>query len=63
MDSLYLLIPLSVLAMLAVLGVFAWALHGGQFDELEDEGARILRTDADGDAAPLDADQGPSPPA
>lgn len=57
MDSLYLLIPLSVLAMLGVLGVFAWALHGGQFDELEDEGARILRADA----APLDEDQGRSP--
>ncbi|MFZ2651612.1 MAG: cbb3-type cytochrome oxidase assembly protein CcoS [Burkholderiaceae bacterium] len=42
MDILYLLIPLSVLAMLGVLGVFAWALHGGQFDEIESEGERIL---------------------
>jgi len=57
MDVLYLLIPLSVLAMLGVLGVFAWALHGGQFDELEDEGGRILRAEA----APLDEDQGASP--
>jgi cbb3-type cytochrome oxidase maturation protein len=63
MDVLYLLIPLSVLAMLGVLGVFAWALHGGQFDELEDEGARILCADLGRDAAGLDADQGPKPPA
>ena len=43
MDILYLLIPLSTLLVLAILGVFAWALHGGQFDDLESEGERILR--------------------
>ena len=42
MDILYLLIPLSTLLVLAILGVFAWALHGGQFDDLESEGERIL---------------------
>ena len=42
MDILYLLIPLSVVLMLAVLGIFAWALQAGQFDELEGEGVRIL---------------------
>lgn len=65
MSSLYLLIPLSVLLMLAILGLFAWALQHGQFDELEDEGLRIL--DAAPDTVPavrvepfdaaLDADQ------
>jgi cbb3-type cytochrome oxidase maturation protein len=35
-DILYLLIPFSCLLVLAVLGVFAWALHDGQFDELAD---------------------------
>jgi cbb3-type cytochrome oxidase maturation protein len=54
-DVLYLLIPLSVLLVLAILGVFAWALHGGQFDELEGEGARILGNEV----SPLDADQRP----
>jgi cbb3-type cytochrome oxidase maturation protein len=49
MDVLYLLIPLSVVAMLGVLGVFAWALRGGQFDDVEVEGARVLR-DADDSA-------------
>jgi cbb3-type cytochrome oxidase maturation protein len=46
MDILYLLIPLSVLVMLIVIGVFGWALHRGQFDDLDDEALRILR---DGD--------------
>ena len=42
MDSLYLLLPLSVLLVLASIGVFAWALHAGQFDDLEREGWRAL---------------------
>jgi len=53
MDILYLLIPFSVLLVLGLLAVFAWALEGGQFDDLEREGTRILS-----DGAPaLDADQ------
>ena len=37
MDILYLLVPLSVIAMLAVLGLFAWALRAGQLDNLGSE--------------------------
>jgi cbb3-type cytochrome oxidase maturation protein len=48
MDILYLLIPLSAVLVLGILGVFAWALHGGQFDDLEQEGERILAADAEG---------------
>ena len=53
MDSLYLLIPFSAIVVLALVAVFGWALFGGQFDDLEREGARIL---SDGGAA-LDSDQ------
>ena len=53
MDILYLLIPFSVLLVLALLAVFAWALDGGQFDDLQREGERIL---SDGDPS-LDAHQ------
>lgn len=42
MDILYLLIPLSAVLVLAILGIFAWALNGGQFDDLEREGERIF---------------------
>ena len=54
MESLYLLIPLSAVLVLGVLGVFGWALYGGQFEELEGEGERILTEDK----LPLDAHQG-----
>ena len=55
MESLYILVPLSVLVVLAVLGVFGWALQAGQFDELNHEGRRVLE-DED---APVDIDQNP----
>jgi len=42
LDSLYLLLPLSVLLVLALIALFAWALHAGQFDDLEREGWRVL---------------------
>ena len=47
MDILYLLIPLSAVLVLGILGVFAWALHGGQFDDLEQQGEQILGVDPD----------------
>ncbi len=46
MDILYLLVPVSVLLALAVLAVFAWALKSGQFEEVEEEGERILDEEA-----------------
>lgn len=46
MDILYLLIPVSVLLVLALMALFAWAVHGGQFEDLEREGERILADDA-----------------
>ena len=58
MESLYLLVPMSALLVLALLGLFAWALDAGQFDDLEREGGRILAAD---DAA-LDGDQAAAGP-
>ena len=55
MDILFLLVPLSVLVVFALMGVFAWALQSDQFDDLQHEGERIL-----GDDAGLDGDQGPA---
>lgn len=42
MESLYLLIPLSVVLVFGIMAVFGWALFSGQFDEIDREGARIL---------------------
>ena len=53
MEILYLLIPLSTALVLLILGIFAWALHRGQFDNLDREGERILQDDPAG----VDADQ------
>ena len=47
MDILFLLVPLSVLLALAVMGVLAWAVWSGQFEELDSEGERILMAKAD----------------
>ena len=54
MDILFLLIPLSAVLVLGILGVFGWALNGGQFEDLEREGERIL----DAETRALDNDQG-----
>ena len=65
MDILYLLIPLSTALVLLILGVFAWALHRNQFDDLEREGQRILqdepgRIDADQARAQQPTEQSPT---
>lgn len=45
MESLYLLIPLSVVLILAIGGLLVWAAMSGQFDGLDTEGRRILDED------------------
>lgn len=42
MDALYLLIPLSVVLVLLIGAVLVWAVMSGQFDALEQEGARVV---------------------
>lgn len=45
MEILYLLVPMSALLVLGILGLFAWALQGDQFEDLEREGERIIADD------------------
>ncbi|MGA9395895.1 MAG: cbb3-type cytochrome oxidase assembly protein CcoS [Azonexus sp.] len=45
MDSLYLLIPLSVLLVFVIAIVFWWSVKSGQFDDLEGPGFKILMDD------------------
>jgi len=47
MDSLFLLIPLSIVLVLLIGAVLVWAVLSGQFENLEAEGARILEKDRD----------------
>lgn len=45
MDILYLLVPLSVVLVFLIVGVLAWTVWSGQFDDVEHQGARILEDD------------------
>jgi cbb3-type cytochrome oxidase maturation protein len=46
MEILYVLIPVSVLLVLAILAVLGWAVNSGQFEDIEQEGLRILQPDS-----------------
>ena len=43
MDILYLLIPLSVVLVFFILAGLWWAIDRGQFEDIEDEGKKILK--------------------
>ena len=45
MQSLYLLIPLSLVFVGLAIAVFFWAVNSGQYDDLERESERILFDD------------------
>lgn len=45
MDILYLLVPLSVVLVLLIIAVLGWSVFSGQFDDLEQQGERILEDD------------------
>lgn len=45
MESLYLLIPLSVIVVFIALWIFFRAMDSGQFDDLDGPGLRILQDD------------------
>ena len=57
MESLYLLIPLSVVLILGIGGLLVWAAMSGQFDSLDQEGRRILDEDEEGRSGD---DEGPA---
>jgi len=44
-DILFLLIPMSVGLALLILAALAWAVWRGQFDAVDAEAERILRSD------------------
>jgi cbb3-type cytochrome oxidase maturation protein len=58
MESLYLLIPLSVLLVFLIGIVFWWSLRSGQYDDLEGPAYRLLMDDdKPGAASEPDPDQ------
>ncbi|MFA5631794.1 MAG: cbb3-type cytochrome oxidase assembly protein CcoS [Porticoccaceae bacterium] len=63
MESFYLFIPLSLITLALVIGVFFWAVNSGQYDDLDREADRILFDDqpAPGKDAPGDEETPESP--
>ena len=61
MEILMLLIPLSVVLVALIGGVFWWSVRNGQFDDLEGPAHRILADD-DRVAAPAKGEAGPDRP-
>lgn len=45
MESIYLLIPISVLIVFGIAAAFWWSVRSGQFDDLEGPGFRVLMDD------------------
>ncbi|RIX41173.1 MAG: cbb3-type cytochrome oxidase assembly protein CcoS [Rhodocyclales bacterium GT-UBC] len=45
MESIYLLIPISVILVFGIAFAFWWSVRSGQFDDLEGPGFRVLFDD------------------
>jgi cbb3-type cytochrome oxidase maturation protein len=58
MESLYLLIPLSVVLVFVIGLLFWWSLRSGQYDDLEGPAYRLLLDDRDELPAPPPLDGG-----
>ncbi len=57
MESLYLLIPISVLLVFVIGVLFWWSLRSGQFDDLEGPAYRLLMDDRDERPAARDGER------
>jgi len=47
MESLYILIPLSVVLVFVIGVIFWWSLKSGQYDDMEGPAYRVLMDDRD----------------
>jgi len=45
MEILYLLVPLALILVAVIVAIFFWAVHSGQFDDLEGPAHRIIMDD------------------
>ncbi|MCB1960162.1 MAG: cbb3-type cytochrome oxidase assembly protein CcoS [Rhodocyclaceae bacterium] len=64
MESLYLLIPLSIVLVFVIGFLFWWSVRSGQFDDMEGPAYRMLmdddRPDAGSDRSPKETAKTPS---
>jgi len=59
MESLYLLIPLSVVLVFIIGAVFWWSVRSGQFEDLEGPAYRVVMDDDRPKPAPDEAGEAP----
>jgi cbb3-type cytochrome oxidase maturation protein len=61
---MYFLIPISFLFVALAIGLYIWAVHSGQYDDLDVEGQRILfdQDDPPPTIKPADATEPPKEP-
>ena len=52
MEILPLLIGISIVAVVAIAGIFVWAVRSGQFDDLDTPAVRILADEDEDEPAP-----------
>lgn len=45
MESVYLLVPISVILVFGIAAAFWWSVKSGQFDDLEGPGFKVLMDD------------------
>lgn len=62
MESLYILVPLSVLLVFVIGLIFWWSLRSGQYDDMEGPAYRLLMDDKDSVADRGPRDTGKAPP-
>ena len=49
MDIIYLLLPVALIILIIIIGIFFWAVRSDQFEDLEGPAHRILMDDDAGD--------------
>ena len=52
MSVIFIVLPLAIVMAGAALLAFAWAVRGGQFDDLDTPALRVMLDDDDGGVSP-----------
>ena len=53
MESVYLLVPVSVVLVFGIAAAFWWSVKSGQFDDLEGPGFKVLMEDEEQPKKPV----------
>jgi len=61
MDIIYLLLPVALIIVIIIIGVFFWAVKSDQFEDMEGPAYRILMDDDDSNTETEDSTEKNSP--